>query len=389
MAATTTAGLGLGAIVLVGAGVWYGIGSNAADPTTHTYYIAADKVEWDFAPGDTNRVTGQSFGEHEAWWTVPSDTRIGDTYQKAIYREYTDSTFTTLKERPEEWRHLGILGPLLRAQVGDTFRIVYRNNVDFPTSLHPHGVFYDKDSEGAPYEDGTDGSDKADDAVPPGGSHVYLWPVPERAGPAENDGSSVFWMYHSHTNEVKDVNAGLIGPMIVDRRGSLTADGKPEGIDRELIVAFAEFDENESWYLQENIDRYTGTPDSTAISRAFFGNMNQGFEGGGNFMESMNGFVYGNLEGLTMTVGEKVRWYIMASTNFEIHAPHWHGNVVTIKGMRTDVTSLLPMSMLVADMEPDNPGTWFFHCHVSAHLEMGMQSFYRVAPATTAVAEDG
>ncbi len=23
--------------------------------------------------------------------------------------------------------------------------------------------------------------------------------------------------------------------------------------------------------------------------------------------------------------GERVRWYLFASTSFEIHAPHWHG----------------------------------------------------------------
>ena len=68
----------------------------------------------------------------------------------------------------------------------------------------------------------------------------------------------------------------------------------------------------------------------------------------------------------------------MSSTNFEFHAPHWHGNVVEIQKMRTDVAALMPMGMLVADMVPDNPGTWFFHCHVSLHLDAGMQSIYKV-----------
>ena len=82
-----------------------------------------------------------------------------------------------------------------------------------------------------------------------------------------------------------------------------------------------------------------------------------------------------------MRVGERVRWYVMASTNFEIHAPHWHGNVVVSDGMRTDVGALLPMGMIIADMVPDNPGTWLFHCHVSGHLRAGMTSIYRVLEA--------
>jgi len=49
-------------------------------------------------------------------------------YKKALYREYTDSTFSELKPRPPEWEHLGIMGPLMRGAVGDTFRVVFRNN---------------------------------------------------------------------------------------------------------------------------------------------------------------------------------------------------------------------------------------------------------------------
>jgi hephaestin len=44
----------------------------------------------------------------------------------------------------------------------------------------------------------------------------------------------------------------------------------------------------------------------------------------------------------------------------------------------SDVTSLTPMEMVTADMVPDNPGTWLFHCHISFHLTQGMQARYRV-----------
>ncbi len=362
-----------------------GCGAQAGSaPTTHTYYIAADEVEWDYAPGGVNQITGQPFGEEEAFWVESGPHRIGRVYKKALFREYTDETFTTLKPRPPEWEHLGILGPLLRAEVGDTIRIVYRNNAPFPNGLHPHGVFYDKDSEGAPYADGTSIADQADDAVPPGGTHTYVWPVPERAGPGEGDANSVFWMYHSHTDEVQDVNTGLIGPMIITARGATGGDGLPEGVDRELIVAFDEVFENESYYLQENIQTYTSDPDGQFMIRDPFGQPMVASDPTAtpdyNLMNTLNGFIYGNLPGLTMRVGERVRWYIMGTTNFEVHAPHWHGNTVLIKGMRSDVASLLTMGMLIADMVPDNPGTWLFHCHVGPHLEGGMSSVYIVEP---------
>lgn len=348
-----------------------------AEGRTRTYYIAADEVEWDYAPSGANRITGQPFDDIANIWMANGPDRIGHTYRKAIYHEYTDESFTQRKPRPAEWEHLGFLGPLIRAEVGDTIVVVFRNNARFPASVHPHGVFYTKDSEGAPSSDGSTERDRADDAVPTGGTHTYVWPVPERAGPAGTDRSSVLWMYHSHTSEEADVNAGLFGPMIVTARGKAREDGSPMDVDREFVVSFHEVDENLSHYLEDNILAFTGDPVSVDRSQIFFW---QPF-GGSNFMESMNGFVYGHLSGLEMTEGERVRWYLLSSTNFEIHAPHWHGNTVVANHMRTDVAALLPMGMLIADMVPDNPGTWLFHCHVGPHLTAGMQAQYTVRPA--------
>ncbi len=54
-------------------------------------------------------------------------------------------------------QHLGVLGPSIRAEVGDTVHVVFRNTVRFPTSIHVHGLLYNKRSEGSPYADGTSG----------------------------------------------------------------------------------------------------------------------------------------------------------------------------------------------------------------------------------------
>ncbi len=363
-----------------------GAGGGGRAPGTRIYYIAADEVDWDYAPSGRDLITGAPFRGISAHYMEPAPGRVGRVWHKAIYREYTDSTFQTIKPRPPEWEHLGMLGPLIRAGVGDTIRVVFRNNASFPASVHPHGVFYTKDSEGAPYSDSTSGADKADDGVPTGGTHVYTWLVPERAGPAPHEGSSAFWMYHSHVDDQADMAAGLVGPMIITARGASRADGTPNDVDRELVVAFLEVDENSSPYFDQNYAKYAqplpsrpGQPSAVATD-TLFGVLIHGPATESSFRETMNGFSYGNLPGLTMHVGERVRWYLMASTDFEFHAPHWHGNVVTIHNMRSDVTSLTSMEMVTADMVPDDPGTWLFHCHVSDHLRMGMQSLYTVLP---------
>jgi hephaestin len=53
---------------------------------------------------------------------------------------------------------------------------------------------------------------------------------------------------------------------------------------------------------------------------------------------------------------------------------------VTVNGRRTDVIALSAADMLTADMVPDNPGIWLFHCHVSDHMDAGMVAKYQVLP---------
>jgi FtsP/CotA-like multicopper oxidase with cupredoxin domain len=36
--------------------------------------------------------------------------------------------------------------------------------------------------------------------------------------------------------------------------------------------------------------------------------------------------------------------------------------------------------MLTADMVPDNPGIWMYHCHFDDHMNTGMATLYKVEP---------
>lgn len=362
-------------------------GQDPGPGKTHTYYIAADEVEWDYAPAGRDMVRDKPFSPMGSIFVENAPNRIGKVYRKAVYREYTDATFTALKTRPPEWEHMGILGPLLRAEVGDTIRIVFKNNATRPYSMHPHGVFYTKSSEGVPYGDGTSGADKKDDAVPPGGTHTYVWPVPERAGPGPNDPGSLVWLYHSHVDEPKDVSSGMIGTMVITRRGNTNPDGTPKDVDREFVSLFMIFDENQSWYLDHNIETYAGDPKSVNKQEfvPFDSDGNFAFVGSGfanvNFKAAINGRLFGNLPVMEMKSGERVRWYVVTMGDFaNMHTPHWHGNTVTRNGQNTDVIFTAPATMLTVDMVPDNPGTWMYHCHVSDHMLVGMQTLYRVLP---------
>jgi len=352
-----------------------------------TYYVAADEVEWDYAPAGIDHMTGKPFEALAKAYMENGPHRIGRKYRKAIYREYTDATFSQLKPIPPNSAYLGALGPVLRAEVGDTIRVVFKNNGTHPFTMHPHGVFYLKNSEGALYNDGTSGADKKGAAVPSGETHTYVWPVPERAGPGPNDGSSVVWLYHSHTNEPRDVNSGLIGAIVVTARGKARPDGTPRDVDREFVTLFMGYNENRSWYIDHNIQAYTGDPKGVRkdeiIPLDAEGNFTLAGTGFGdtNIKFTMNGFMFGNMPMITMKKGERVRWYLITlGDGFNFHTPHWHGNMVLADGKRTDVVALSPAQMLTVDMIPDNPGLWMFHCHVSEHMEAGMHAHYQVLP---------
>lgn len=51
-----------------------------------------------------------------------------------------------------------------------------------------------------------------------GDTYTYTWYVVERAAPGPADGSSIVWMYHSHSHEVQDSYAGLLGAIIITRK---------------------------------------------------------------------------------------------------------------------------------------------------------------------------
>lgn len=68
--------------------------------------------------------------------------------------------------------------------------------------------------------------EQADDHVLPNNTYTYTWYVTERAAPGPADGSSVVWMYHSHTHEIQDSYAGLLGAIIVTRAVRMFAAGR-------------------------------------------------------------------------------------------------------------------------------------------------------------------
>jgi len=362
----------------------------ASAPQIRSYYIAAEDVAWDYAPKHMDAMMNTKFDGYSKAFTEHTNNRIGCTYKKAVFHEYTDDSFTTPKPRPAALAHMGMLGPVIRAEVGDTIKVYFYNKTSFAFSIHPHGVAYDRDSEGSMYSDGME-HPEANGLVPAGKKHVYTWLVREEAGPSADEGSSKVWLYHSHNFEPKDVNAGLIGPIVITRKGMARADGSPKDIDREFFALFMIIDENQSQYIAANMQENIQDPEKFERLKDFApldpdGNPDLPLGTGyviSNLKSTINGYLYSNGPLMSMHRGDHVRWYVMTmGMGFNFHTPHWHGNVIKYRGEYMDVMPTIgPAQALTADMTPDRAGTWMFHCHVDDHMKAGMQTLYEVLPS--------
>lgn len=52
-----------------------------------------------------------------------SSTRIGSKYKKAVYTLYKNGSFTERSETKQRKNELGILGPVIRAQIRDVIKV--------------------------------------------------------------------------------------------------------------------------------------------------------------------------------------------------------------------------------------------------------------------------
>ena len=264
------------------------------------------------------------------------------------------------------------MGPFIRAEVGDTIKVTFLNKASRPYSIRIHDLLYDKANEGMPYNDGS--PYVRDDQVRPGSHFTYVWRVPERSGPGPSEPNCVGSMYLSGTDGLKDTSAGLVGPLVICRRGILNSFGhRTDGVDKEFATLFFEIDENQSWYLRDNCNRYApsrrNNTDPEFISS--------------NLMSTINGYIYGNLPGLVMSNGDRVAWYILGlgSKSSDIHTAHFHGQTFlhsTDQIHRGDVMEVFPGKYETVEMLTDNPGTWIYHCHVGDHMMDGMEAVYTV-----------
>uniref|UniRef100_A0A8V0YUW9 Coagulation factor VIII n=1 Tax=Gallus gallus TaxID=9031 RepID=A0A8V0YUW9_CHICK len=308
-------------------------GENEHDPRSfqgqiRQYFIAAMEVIWEYGnqrPQHFLKATGRRKPFRQ--------------YRKVIFREYLDGSFTQPAMRGELDEHLGILGPYIRAEIEDT--IMFKNLASRPFSFHSSLQGYEELHGG--------------EAVQPGEVREYSWKVLSQMAPTMQEFDCKAWAYLSNVDLEKDLHSGLIGPLIICRRGVLNSAFKRQLAVQEFSLLFTIFDETKSWYFPENMRRNCRPPCRIQLDNPDF-RRNHSFH-------AINGYVGDTLPGLVMAQQQRIRWHLlnMGSTE-DIHSVHFHGQMFSI---RTSVFGTV-------EMQPSHAGIWRVECKVGEHLQAGM-----------------
>ncbi|MCB0827947.1 MAG: multicopper oxidase domain-containing protein [Solirubrobacterales bacterium] len=279
------------------------------------YWIAAEQLRWNIIPANKN-------GKKRDQMLNQTIRKGKTTFSAYGYRPYTANWGQPLAQAT-------IPGPLIDATVGDTVVVHFRNQVPVPVTMHPHGLFYSNEMDGAYKGYWTDPGG----FVQPGREFTYVWEC--------HEGTEGTWWYHDHGPiDPIGVYKGLFGPLLIRPKDEV----KP---DREFFIAFHSF-----------------LPPATGLTSGF---------------DCVNGRSFtGNTPTFSANVGDDVAFHVYAVDDnfhtFHLHGHRWEEPDGTI----VDNKTLGPGDSFKFRFIEENPGRWLYHCHVFSHLHNGMSGWYLV-----------
>jgi len=232
------------------------------------------------------------------------------------------------------WGYNGSMpGPTIEATEGDTIRVILKNELPEPTSIHWHGL------EVPNAEDGAAGVTEA--VTFPGESHVYEFTLYQ----------SGTFMYHTGFNVMKQDALGLGGLVVIHPKDEKN---KP---DREFAIMLQE------WNFPP------GNPNPNIASMAF------------NWF-TFNGKSAPSIDIMKIKQGQRVRIRI-GNLSMQSHPIHIHGYAWKVVGTEGGpIPESAQWSGATINVPPGttrdvefvawNPGVWRFHCHRLHHIMNAM-----------------
>ena len=271
------------------------------------------------------------------------DAKVDKGLQEIEFKMEKGTKVFNLESAPVRWKILNdvtvtawayngmVPGPLIRVTNGDKVKIIIKNNLSEPTTIHWHGIQVPNNMDGIPNE--------TQKPIESGETFIYEF-IAKPAG--------TYW-YHSHFNSDKQISVGLSGAFIIDPVGGLKS--SPD-IDRVLML-------NE-WRVIDG-KTYASMP-ATGMDGNYF---------------TINGKAFPETETIEAKVGQKIRLRFVGSGQM-IHPMHLHGfpfKIVSTDGndvppgaqWTKDTVSVAPGERYDIEFTPDRPGKWMIHCHIPHH----------------------
>jgi len=268
-------------------------------------------------------------------------------------------------------------GPEIRLKEGERVRIVLKNVLSEPTTIHWHGVDVPNPMDGVP--------GVTQKPVQPGETFVYEF---------EARPSGTRW-YHTHFQEHKQLDLGLYAPLIIEPNKP-----DPFPFDREYTLILDDWITGAGRPLPD-------TGEGTAGGRGGMGGMMGGMMRGnmGRMMEGMmgrggmggmmggeqhpaydtmtiNGKAYPATRPLTVRKGERVRLRLINASADHTHVirlaghrlsvTHTDGNPL-IQPVEADAVPIAPAERYDIEFLADQPGAWFLYCTQPGHAGAGEQ----------------
>lgn len=230
------------------------------------------------------------------------------------------------------WSYNGMVpGPKINVIEGDRVRIVVKNSLPIPTTIHWHGLDLPNEMDGV--------SGMTQKPIMPGESFTYEFMV-KSAG--------TYW-YHSHHESDVQISVGLSGAFIVKPR-------KPEAkkyvVDKVLLLA--------EWKILEG-ETYPAMP-MAGMEANFF---------------TINGKSFPATETIKIRKGDLIRLRFIGAGQL-IHPMHIHGpafRIVATDGhdvpeaavLTKDTVLVGPGERYDIEWRPTETGMWMLHCHIPHH----------------------
>ncbi|KAM3867146.1 coagulation factor VIII [Diretmus argenteus] len=333
--------------------------SRGRQSKTWVHYIAAEEITWDYAPHLT-----PADSELQSGFFPASPHRLGFQYNKVVYVEYTDASFTQRKHTDKT-----LLGPLLKGEVEDRFHIIFRNLASRPFNIYPNDL-----TRIQPLRRSTNVAEKdlRSMGVPPNGTFAYIWSLTSDDGPLEGDPQCLTQLYQSTVSPERDLASGLVGTLLICKPDTIDTKGRLLAPDKERSLMFAVFDENRSWYINDNIQKYSQDPSKIKTSDPDFYSS--------NVIYSVNGLMFSGRQ-FVMCKDDVAFWHVTnVGTQSDFLSVYFTGNPFQYHNVYQSVLTLFPMTGETVSMETELTGEWEISAFDSSLRSRGMSIRYTVRP---------